>query len=87
MTRFTVCIYCGSPWPDPASGLDHHADCAYVTNLWPVLPSDIGPHGFSCTRCPTAFAVGDHYVRVPLDGADRIFECVCLSCAAAAAVA
>jgi len=82
------CIHCAAPWPDRVLDIDHRSDCPFTTNLWPVLPQDIAPHGFGCLRCSAEFVVGDRYTRLPHnddDGHthDDIVEIVCLSCAAA----
>lgn len=81
------CVYCGSPWPDETLDIFHEADCPFVTNLWPVLLSDIGEHGFCCSGCGDEFTVNDFYILVPhTDDAghthDETSEITCISCAA-----
>ncbi len=81
------CVYCGAPWPDPVLEIEHRQDCSFNTNLFPVLDTDIEPHGFCCLRCSKPFEVGEFFTHIPFEDTsghthDEINEVACLSCAA-----
>ena len=86
------CVYCGNECHDRDLEMEHRADCASVTNLWPVLDRALRPHGIGCLRCDHTFSIGEFYTRSPYTDEeghthDGGFEVLCLSCAAAVVLA
>ena len=87
------CCYCGNECPDRMLEFEHRPDCAFETNLWPVIDQDLASgHGFGCLRCDHQFALGEYYTTVEYTDDedhthDGTVEVVCLSCAFASVTA
>lgn len=78
------CVHCGRPWADPVVDIDHTADCAMVTNVYPV-DDDV----WGCVQCWHRFEPDESYTTVAMPDEtghvdDAILSVLCLSCASVA---
>lgn len=89
--EYRWCVYCKADcWPEPENQ-QHQPDCASITGLYPVMPTDLNPWGGygDCSACHTPFALGDLYVIANMDtetvDGSRSGYVVCVGCGSVAA--